>query len=259
MRYSPRSVRQLVAGTGLAFAAAFVFSTAVPSAARAADDFTPGQKLQMETVIHDYLMKNPQVLIDALNAYQDHQQEAANRKFKDKVGDYKGFLTSADAPYAGNPKGDVTIVEFFDYNCGYCKHAVGDVKKLIDGDKNVKVIFKDFPILAPSSNDAARFALASNKQGKYFDFYQALMAYPGEKNEDAYQKIAKDLNLDWDKLKSDADSSDVRNAVEKNLEVGRELGINGTPAFIFDNELVPGYIGVQNMQQMVAKVRKQNG
>ena len=223
--------------------------------ARAAD-FTDAQKSQIDTVIHDYLMKNPKVMIESLEKYQSDQKDAEAGKFKDKVGQYKTFLTAKDAPFAGNPNGNVTMTEFFDYNCGYCKHAVDDVKNLLDQDKNVRVVFIDFPILSESSGDAARYALAAQKQGKYYDYHLKLMKYPGEKNEAAYRSIAKDLNLDWDKLAKDADSDAVKATIGKNMEVARDLGINGTPAFIVGDQLIPGYIGVQNMKELVADARK---
>ncbi len=227
---------------------------------RAADGFSGAQKTEIETVVHDYLLKNPQVLVDALNAYQKQQKDADARSFSDKVGGYKDFLTSASSPAAGNAKGDVTVVEFFDYNCGYCKHALDDVTKLVDDDKNVRVVFKDYPILAPSSTEAAKYALASQKQGKYYEFHQKLMHYPGEKNEQAFRSIAKDLGLDFDKLKKDADSDEISAVLEKNKQAAHDLGIDGTPAFIFNDTLIPGYIDVNTMKEMVGKARaKKNG
>ena len=220
-----------------------------------AADFSSDQKGQIETVVHDYLLKNPKVLVEALEKYQTDMKDAQAGQFKDKVGKYKDFLTSKDAPSAGNPNGDVTMTEFFDYNCGYCKHAVDDVKALIDSDKKVRVVFIDFPILSESSGDAARYALAAQKQGKYYEYHLKLMKYPGEKNETAYRSIAKDLNLDWDKLQKDANSDEIKQKIMKNMEVARDLNISGTPGFIVGDQLVPGYMGVENMKQLVADAR----
>jgi protein-disulfide isomerase len=257
MKTAPRTslARRAVTIAGAAAFAACVLGVAMPQG-RAADAFNADQRREMETVIHDYLMKNPQVVIDALNAYQAQQRDQASKKFSDSVGKYKDFLTGADAPSAGNPKGDVTVVEFFDYNCGYCKHAVDDVVKLVDQDKNVRVVFKDYPILAPSSDDAARYALAAQRQGKYYEFHQKLMKYPGPRDENGFRSVAKDVGLDFDKLKKDADSPEIKAEIEKNKEIGRDLGIDGTPAFIFGTELVPGYISVDTMKQMVNDARK---
>lgn len=224
--------------------------------ANAADKLSEGQKTEIQALIKEYLVKNPEVVIEALTAYQNKEQADAGKAFKEKYSQHKDFLTSSSAPFAGNPKGKVTVVEFFDYNCGYCHRAVEDVTKLIEADKDVKVIFHDYPILSESSGEASRYALASQKQDKYFEFHQKLMKYSGQKNEDAYKKIATELGLDFDKLKKDADSKEVREALEKNTEVARDLGINGTPAFIFNDNLVPGYIGVDDMKRMVENQRK---
>ncbi len=240
----------------LALLAAGTFALSLPHHADAADAFNAAQKTEIETVIRDYLMKNPQVLVEALQEYQNRQGELQAEAAKGKIKEYESFLHDPSAPSTGNPKGDVTVVEFFDYNCGYCKHAIDDVQKLIDGDKNVRIVFRDYPILSEASNTASRYALAAGKQGKYWEFHQKLMKFAGEKNDTTYEGLAKDLGLDYAKLKQDAESKEIREMLEKNIEVARAMSIQGTPAFVIGDTLVPGYVDADAMKDLVTKARE---
>lgn len=228
-----------------------------PATASAADDaFSEAQKAALASFIEDYLVKNPDVVVKALTEYQKKQESAEQGQFVQKYQDKKDALLNGGAPFAGNPAGDVTIVEFFDYNCGYCKKALDDVVKLLDTDKKLKVIFIDMPILSPASQDAARWALAAGKQGKYYEFHVALMKGSEPKNETGFEAIAQKLSLDMDKLKKDADSKEVREAIEKNLSIARELGIRGTPGFIIGDILTPGYVGYDSMKAGIDLIRQ---
>jgi protein-disulfide isomerase len=173
------------------------------------------------------------------------QQQQAAVKYKDQ-------LTSRDTPSGGNPNGRKVIVEFFDYNCGYCKHAVDDVINTVKGDGDVKVYFKDMPILAATSREAAQWALAAGKQGKYYEFHVALMKSPLPREKDTYKKIASDLNLDVAKLEKDAETdATIKDEIEKNLELARNIGISGTPHFIINGVSYGGYIGGEMMKKAV--------
>lgn len=213
-------------------------------------------KEAVRQIVKEYLTEHPEIVVDALNAYQAQEVEREAAKFKDAMKTKQNDLTGAHLPFAGNPDGDVVIVEFFDYNCGYCKRALMDLQNLIKKDDKVKVIFHDIPILSESSHDAARYALAAHKQGKYFDFHQTLMRSSGAKNVENLEKIAGDLGLDVEKLRTDANSPEIAKEIESNLDLSRELGIRGTPAFIIGDDLMPGYITLQEMQKLVEKVRK---
>lgn len=244
---------------GMLFAGAACAILIGAATAQTTKSFSGDQQAEIESIVKDYLIKNPDVVVKALEAYRAQQEEHEARAFKDKVADVRPFMTSKDAPSAGNPNGDVTVVEFFDYNCGYCKHAVDEVVQLIEQDKNVRVVFHEFPILSESSADAARFALAANKQGKYFEFHQALMKFPGQKNASTYETIAKKLGMDYARLEKDANSQEIKQLLVQNMDVGRTLGINGTPAFVFGDTLVPGAISLDDMKQLVADNRKKKG
>jgi protein-disulfide isomerase len=215
--------------------------------------FTPEQQDAIHTMIHDYILENPEVIIEAGDKFQQKQQEEQQKLFQKNVIKYKDFLTSKDTPTGGNPKGSKIVVEFFDYNCGYCKKAVEDIVNVVKDDADVKVYFKDMPILATSSTDASRWALAAGKQGKYYEFHVALMKSSLPRDVTTYKKIAEDLKLDVAKLEKDADGDpEIRDAIEKNLEVARDLGIHGTPAFIINGTSYPGYLGLDMMKKAVA-------
>lgn len=222
----------------------------------AEDAFTPAQKEAIGPVIRDYLVKNPEVIVEALTEYQKNQADIEAKQFTERLSKHKTFLTDGGAPFAGNPKGDVTVVEFFDYNCGYCKKAVDDVVKLVEEDKNVKVVFHEMPILSPASQDAARWALAAHKQGKYFEYHVALMKGAAARGVQSLESAAKDMGLDVEKMKKDADSKEVRDMVEQSVGAARDLGIRGTPAFIIGDMLAPGYMGLDAMKEAIARARE---
>ncbi len=237
------------------FACAFLSVSAQAQAPAAASAFTPAQQAEMKTLVHDYLVNNPEVVVDALKAYQSKREMNAQNEFATKLTQYKGFMTNADTPFLGSPQGKKVIVEFFDYNCPFCKRTVEDVTQLIKDDKDVKVFLKDFPILSSTSNDAARWALAAQKQGKYAEFHIAMMRMPtpGERStEDMYVKISKDLNLNVDKMRADANSQEIKDKIAKNLDVARALHFNGTPTFIINDKLYPGYLGLDGLKQALA-------
>lgn len=228
-----------------------------PVSARAEDAAKPLTRSDVEGVIQEYLAKNPQVVIDAITNFQQKQYADQAKAEAEALGENYADLTAADMPSAGNLKGDVTVVEFFDYNCGYCKRAIKDVLSLIDDDKNVRVVFVDFPILSPDSAFAARWALAAQKQGKYFEYHKALMEHPGHIDEKILVEYAKKLGLDEQKLRKDAaDDQDIQQRIEKNMDMAQKLGLHGTPAFIIGDSIAKGYIPIDGMKQAVAEVRK---
>jgi protein-disulfide isomerase len=215
--------------------------------------FTPEQQDALHTMVHDYIIENPEVVMEAIDKFQQKQQDERQKLVQKNIGQYKDFLTSKETPSGGNPKGTKTIVEFFDYNCGYCKKAVEDVVNVVKDDPDVKVYFKDMPILAPSSQDAARWAMAAGKQGKYYEFHVALMKSPLPRDVTTYKKIAEELKLDVAKLQKDAETdTGIRDAIEKNLDVARNLSITGTPAFIINDTFYGGYVGLDVMKRAVA-------
>jgi len=216
-------------------------------------------KEEVQAIVREYLKSNPEIVIEAIETYQSNQQEIDARRFKDVIAQNKDALHGGDFPFAGNPDANVTVVEFFDYNCGYCKRALGDVQKVLEKDKNVKFVFHEMPILSEQSGVAARYALAAHKQGKYFEYHQAVMSHSGSKDAESLGKIAQDIGLDIEKLHKDADSAEIRASIEESSALARKIGINGTPAFIVGDQLVPGYIPYDEMIKMIEKVRNNEG
>jgi protein-disulfide isomerase len=152
----------------------------------------------------------------------------------------KDIYRSADAAVAGDPKGDITVVEFFDYNCGYCKRGMPEVQKLIQADPRVRIVFKELPILSKGSEETARVALAARMQGKYWEFHQAMLASKGVANEATAMKTAEGMGLDMEKLKADYKSDAVKAELEQSKALAKKMGINGTPHFLVGDKSIPG-------------------
>ena len=242
--------------TLLAAAIAALLSSGSALAQDAAPAFNDAQKKEIEKIIQDYIMSNPKIVMDAAQKFQANQEEMESQAMEKAIKDKAEALYNDPAtPVAGNPKGDVTLVEFFDYNCGYCKIAFKDVQTLVNEDKNLKVVFKEIPILSETSNIAARYALAANKQGKYWEFHAALMGTSGGISETMIDQIGKDLKLDMTKLKADADSAEIRAEIEKNMDLARELGITGTPGFVIADKPLRGHYGVDAMRKLISEAR----
>ncbi|MGZ9108428.1 MAG: DsbA family protein [Micavibrio sp.] len=222
----------------------------------AAPAFNEAQMKALDTVIHDYIMENPRVIMDAVEQYRQNQDEMDAKAFSVKIKEkHEAIYNDPSSPVAGDKDGDVTLVEFFDYNCGYCKQAFKDVQKLIDEDKKLRVVFKEIPILSESSHTAARYAQAADKQGKYWEFHQALMNSSGQINEAKLESVAKDVGLDVEKLKKDADSAEIRTAIEKNLELARSIGISGTPGFVIGDQALRGHYGLEALRKSISELR----
>jgi hypothetical protein len=221
--------------------------------------FSNAQKEALGTIIKDYIMENPEIIFEAADKHRANQENADEAAFDEKRLEYSAFLYENDSsPSVGNPDADVVIVEFFDYNCGYCKKALSDVQTIIKEDDNVRFVFKEMPILSPASRDAAKWALAANKQGKYFEYHVGLMNMSGAKSVNNLEKLAKDLGLDVDQMKKDANDPETDAMIDKNLLVSQELGIRGTPAFIIDDFLARGYMGIEGMKTVIKNAREKN-
>lgn len=220
--------------------------------------FTDAQKEAMGVVIKEYLLENPSVIFDAVEAHRTQQEAEAQKQAEVKIDEHIAYLTRPDAPSVGNPDADVSVVEFFDYNCGYCKRALPDIQAAIKDDKNLRVVFKEMPILGPTSRTAALWALAAHKQGKYFEYHVALMEHRGAKEEAELEKLAKGLGLDVEQMKKDISGGEIEKELDKVTEVGREIGVSGTPAFIVGTTFIPGYIGAEGLKDAIKAEREKN-
>ena len=226
----------------------------LPTAAKA--EMTAEQKAEVEALVKQYILDHGEILIESVNNYQKKEEEAANKESEVKA---KELLVSLkdnkDVAVVGNPDGDVTVVEFFDYNCGYCKKAFEEIQSLVKDDKNVKIVLYDMPILGPESHEIAKWALASKKQGKYWEYHQALMQHQGGKDADTFKKLATEAGLDAEKLAKDKDAPEIETEIQKHLEVARNLGIQGTPGFLIDEKVFRGYIPYDAMKSSIKEVR----
>jgi protein-disulfide isomerase len=234
-----------------------IAATGVP--ARAAE-FSDQQKNEIGGIVREYLLNNPEIIREVLQELEKKEaaEDGAKQKVAIKDNADQLFRSSLDL-VAGNPAGKVAMVEFFDYNCGYCKRAMPDVMRMVEEDKDLKLVMKEFPILGPGSLVAAKAALASKKQGKYFDFHLALLGHEGHLEADTVMEIAKTVGLDTVKLKADMEAEDVGLVLEANMTLAQKLGIQGTPAFIVDETLIPGAIGYEGLAASVKQVRDQGG
>lgn len=240
----------------LALACALV--AAVPPRALAAAEITPSQREAIEGVIHDYLMKNPDVLIEALRGAEEKMNRDADAKATKALSTRRAEIFEDPAtPVGGNPQGDVSIVEFFDYRCPYCKQVLPTLQTLLNQDHQVRFVYKELPVLGRESVVAAHAALAARQQGKYEAFHLAMMGTRGQITEDTVYKVAGSVGLDIDRLKKDMAAPDIDRELKANLALADALNIHGTPGFIVGDQIVPGAIDLDALKNMIADARKQ--
>jgi protein-disulfide isomerase len=218
-------------------------SSASPSALIGANtaSFSPDQRRAIEGIVKDYLVRNPEIFLEVQSALEIKMAKDEADRTKKMVAEHaKEIYRAPGAPVAGNPDGDITVVEFFDYNCGYCKRGFGEIAKLVEQDKNVRVVFKEFPILRDESEQAARVALAARMQGKYWEVHRDLIQTKGLVNEAVALKVAEAHGLDMAKLKADMASPEVKGEIDRVKELAQKLGINGTPHFLVGDQAIGG-------------------
>lgn len=204
--------------------------------------------------IREYLLAHPEVIIEALQLYQMRQKQAAADRSKTALtSERKNIFEDPTSPTAGATKDAVTIVEFFDYRCGYCKKVAPTVAKVLSENPKVRVVYKEFPILGPDSELASKAALAAQQQGAYDKFHKALMGRNGGLNLQAIEEVARGLSLNVDKLKADMNSEKIMKTIEGNARLAGALGVESTPSFVIGNELIPGAIDESAMLALIAK------
>jgi protein-disulfide isomerase len=214
-----------------------------PAAAATAEQvtFTPDQKKEIEGIIKSYLVANPEIFLDVQNALEEKMEKDQAEKLKVAIAHNAAEIyRQPAASVAGNPDGDITVVEFFDYNCGYCKRGLADVVKLVESDPKVRVVFKELPILSKGSEQAAHVALAAKKQGKYWEVHKAMLGAKGHLDEASALRIAEKLGLDMDKLKADMASPEVKTEIAQSEALAKKMGVNGTPHFLIGDRAIPG-------------------
>jgi protein-disulfide isomerase len=225
-----------------------------------AQSISDTQRGEIERIIRDYLIKNPEVLQEAIAELEKRQAKAEAEKHKTAVKDNAELLfNSPRHVVVGNPQGDVTFVEFFDYNCGYCKRALADMMELMKADPKLKVVLKEFPVLGPGSVEAARVAVAvrmQDKSGKkYLDFHQRLLTGRGQVDKARALAAAKEAGLDVARIERDIAGDEVRQSLEESFKLAEKLGLNGTPSYVIGNEVVIGAVGLPALREKVNTAR----
>jgi len=238
---------------------AALLALGLPPSSRA-EELSAAQRGEIEKVVHDYLVAHPEVLQEAIAALEKRQAAADAEKHKAAVKVHaKALFDSPDQVTLGNPAGNVTFVEFFDYNCGYCKRAMSDMLTLMKTDPKLKIVLKEFPVLGPGSVEAARVAVAVRMQDKtskkYLEFHQKLLGGRGHADLAHALAVAKEVGLDMDRLQKDMKSPEVEKTLQRDFKLAEALGLNGTPSYVIGENVIVGAIGLPGLQEKINTAR----
>jgi protein-disulfide isomerase len=246
IRFAP-----LLAAAAIAFAA--------PASAQS---FSDTQRSELHKIIKEYLIQHPEVLQEAMAELEKKQALAEAEKAKSAIKNHsEAIFNSPRQVTLGNPQGDVTFVEFFDYNCGYCKRALDDMMALMAKDPKLKVVLKEFPVLGPNSTEAAKIGVAvrmQDKSGKkYLEFHQKLLTGRGQVDKARAMAVAKEIGLDMAKLEKDLKSDEIEATLQESLKLAEALGLNGTPSYVINNDVVVGAVGLAALATKIQAARAQ--
>ncbi len=208
--------------------------------------------LALGPLLKSYILENPQIIIESVQQYEIEQQTQIARRAISL--NYSAIFEDESSQVGGNPDGDVTLVEFFDYQCGFCKQALPDMIALTE-DQNLKIIYKEYPILGPESIVASRAALASVRQGMYLPFHRALMAFEGTLTDAAIMEIAMEVGLDLIELAADMNDPMIMLTIRDNLILANNLDLSGTPTFVLNDKIIVGAVGLNELRDHIASAR----
>ena len=239
----------------LTVACAALLAVAMPQASRA-DELSASQRGEVERFVRDYLIAHPEVIQDAMAELEKRQTAADAEKQKATIKqNAQTIFSSPRQVVLGNPDGNVTFVEFFDYNCGYCKRAMDDMLTLMKDDPKLKVVLKEFPVLGPGSVEAAQVAVAVRMQDKtgkkYLEFHQKLLGGRGQADKARALAVAKDIGLDIGRLEKDLASTEVKATLQESFKLAESLGLNGTPSYVIGDNVVVGAVGLEALKEKV--------
>ncbi len=231
---------------------------APPPAAQtlATQTFSADQRHEIEGIIKSYLVAHPEVLQDAMDALDKQQKQADAAKARETIKNNNATIfNSPHQVVLGNPQGNVTVVEFFDYNCAFCKRALPDMLTLLKTDPNLKFVLKEFPVLGPGSVEAAHVAVAAHMQDptgkKYIEFHQKLLGSRGPADKARALAVAKEVGFDMTRLEKDMDSDEVKTTIDENMKLADALGVSGTPTYVVGDEVVVGAVGLDDLKQKI--------
>jgi protein-disulfide isomerase len=225
-----------------------------------AQTFSEAQRGEIEGIVKAYLVAHPEVIQEVMTEIDKRQAEAEAEKHREGVKQYsKVLFYSPRQVTLGNPDGDVTMVEFFDYNCGFCRRALADMLDLMKGDPKLRVVLKEFPVLGPGSVEAAQVAVAVRMQDKdgtkYLEFHQKLLSGRGQADRARALAVAKEVGLDVGRIEKDMASGEAKETIDENLKVAEALGLNGTPSYVIGSDVVVGAVGLAALKEKVAAAR----
>jgi protein-disulfide isomerase len=243
-------------------AALLALLLAVPAAAPArAQSFSADQRGEIEHIVREYLLSHPELLQEVMTELERRQTAADTEKHRAAVQQYSEAIFSSPRQVTiGNPQGDVTVVEFFDYNCGYCKRAMSDMLDLIKNDGKLKFVLKEFPVLGEGSVQAAQVAAAVRMQDKsggkkYLEFHQKLLGGRGQADKTRALAVAKELGFDLARIEKDIASDEVKTQIEESFKLAEALGLNGTPSYVVGSDVVVGAVGLPSLKEKVNTAR----
>src|ERR1700694_5914463 len=241
----------------IAVAAAVLAIAALPARAQS---FSDPQRSAIERIVKDYLVAHPEVLQEVINELEKRQTDADAAKHREGVKQYsQALFYSPRQVTIGNRQGDVTLVEFFDYNCGYCKRALSDMLNLMKEDPKLKVVLKEFPVLGQGSVEAAQVAVAVRMQDKggkkYLEFHQKLLGGRGQADKTRALAVAKEIGLDVARIEKDMAGDEVKATIEESFKLAEALGLNGTPSYVVGNDVVVGAVGLGALKEKVNAAR----
>ena len=242
-------------------AALFAVLLALPTASAQAQSFNDAQRGEIERIVKDYLLSHPELLQDVMNELEKRQAAAEAEKHRASVKEHSvEIFTSPRQVTLGNPQGDVTVVEFFDYNCSYCKRAMSDMLDLIKDDGKLKFVLKEFPVLGEGSIEAAQVAAAVRMQDKtggkkYLEFHQKLLGGRGQADKARALAAAKDVGLDVAQIEKDMASDEAKATIEENFKLAEALGLNGTPSYVVGSDVLVGAVGLNTLKEKVNGAR----
>ncbi|CAN7493112.1 DsbA family protein [Pararhizobium sp. LjRoot238] len=215
-----------------------------------------GDTTGLERQLRSYLLANPEVIVESVNGMEARRQDAEENELTAVLAQrHDEIFNDPNSPVGANPAGDTTLVEFFDYNCPYCRRATPVLDSLEQADKGLRLVFKEYPILGPGSVFAARAALASQRQGKYLAFHKAMMTYGGRITETSSLEVAARVGLDVERLKKDMEDPAIDEAIRRNIALAQALRISGTPTFIAGKEILRGLADAGAMKRLIASAR----
>jgi protein-disulfide isomerase len=237
---------------------AVAFAVLLPSAAFAADPvFTPAQRDEIIAVVRQALKADPSILRDAVVTLQaDNEAREASEQHTAIASKHQELFNSFGDPEAGNPSGDVTVVEFYDPRCPYCRKMLPGIEALLAKDHGIRLVYKDIPVLGPASTMESRAIVAAQKQGGYLKMQSGLMANPAQPSDAMIADVARSAGLDADKLKADMGSPATTARIKANLDLAHALKVTGTPTFVVGEQVIPGMVDATQLEDAVAQARK---